>query len=78
LQDIETCVALLKNVGLEMLAADLTRPEVGLSVARVIVPGMVHFWPRFAAKRLYDVPVKMGWLAKPLTEDELYPVPFYF
>ena len=78
LQDIAACVTILNDLGLEMLAADLTRPEVGLSVARVIVPGMVHFWPRFAAKRLYGVPVKMGWLAKPLTEAELYPVPFYF
>ena len=78
LKDIETCVAILKGVGLEMLAADLTRPEVGLAVARVIVPGLVHFWPRFGATRLYDVPVKMGWLPRPLTEEELYPVPFYF
>ncbi|MFC1579792.1 TOMM precursor leader peptide-binding protein [Thermodesulfobacteriota bacterium] len=78
LKDVETCVSILENLGLEMLAADLTRPEVGLSVVRVIVPGMVHFWPRLAAERLYEVPVRLGWMEEPKTEEELNPVPFYF
>ena len=63
---------------MEMLVADLSRPEVGLSVVRVMVPGMVHFWPRFGAERLYHVPVKLGWLDKPRAEEDLNPVPFYF
>lgn len=78
LKDMETCVSILKNLGLEMLVADLTRPEVGLSVVRVIVPGMVHFWPRLAAERLYEVPVRLGWMDKAKAEEELNPVPFYF
>ena len=77
LMDVEKCVSLLDNLGLEMFVADLTRPEVGLSVARVMVPGLVHFWPRLGAKRLYDTPVKLGWLDAPLPEENLNPVPFY-
>jgi ribosomal protein S12 methylthiotransferase accessory factor len=36
-----------------------------------------HFWPRFAAGRLYDVPVRLGWLPRPLAEEELNPVPMF-
>jgi ribosomal protein S12 methylthiotransferase accessory factor len=43
-------------------------------VARVVVPGLRHFWRRLAPGRLYDVPVELGWLATPLTEDQLNPV----
>jgi ribosomal protein S12 methylthiotransferase accessory factor len=77
LTDVEKCVSILADQGLEMLVADLTRPEVGLSVVRVMVPGLVHFWPRFGAKRLYDIPVRLGWLDAPLPEENLNPVPFY-
>ena len=78
LTDIEKCVLILDDLGIEMLVTDLTRSEVGLSVVRVICPGLVHFWPRFGAPRLYDVPVKLGLLDKPKGEADLYPVPFYF
>ncbi len=76
--DIEDLVARLARQGLEMLVVDLTRPDVGLSVARVIVPGLVHFWPRFGARRLYEVPQTLGWLTRPASEDDLNPVPFYW
>jgi ribosomal protein S12 methylthiotransferase accessory factor len=41
---------------------------------RVIVPGMRHFYRRFAPGRLYDVPVKLGWLDRPVAEANLNPV----
>jgi oxazoline/thiazoline synthase len=44
----------------------------------VIVPGLRHFWARFATGRLYDVPVQMGWLCAPLTEEQLNPIPMFF
>jgi len=56
-----------------VLVLDQTRPDVGLSVVKVIVPGMRHFWARFGPGRLYDVPVMMGWVENPLTEDQLNP-----
>ncbi len=78
LKDINILVDKFKTIGLETFIIDLTREEIGLSVVRVIVPGLVHFWPRFGSERLYNIPVKMGWLNKPLTEDELNQIPFYF
>jgi ribosomal protein S12 methylthiotransferase accessory factor len=75
--DVRACQALVERAGLEMLVLDQTRPEVGLPVAKVIVPGLRHFWPRFAPGRLYDVPVRLGWLGRPLAEEELNPVPMF-
>jgi ribosomal protein S12 methylthiotransferase accessory factor len=76
-EDVRACQALVERAGLEMLVLDQTRPEVGLPVAKVIVPGLRHFWARFAPGRLYDVPVRLGWLPAPLAEDELNPVPMF-
>lgn len=76
--DMRLAVDMLAQRGLETLMVDLTRPEVGLDVVRVIVPGLVHFWPRLAAERLYRVPVEQGWLPRPWREDEMNPLPFYF
>jgi ribosomal protein S12 methylthiotransferase accessory factor len=78
LEDMRLVVDMLAQRGLETLMVDLTRPEIGLDVVRVIVPGIVHFWPRLAAERLYRVPVEQGWLPRPLREEEMNPLPFYF
>jgi ribosomal protein S12 methylthiotransferase accessory factor len=77
LEDIRLCQRLVEAQGLEMLVLDQTRPEVGLPAVKVIVPGLRHFWARFAPGRLYDVPVQMGWLAEPLTEEQLNPIPMF-
>ncbi|NET08253.1 MAG: TOMM precursor leader peptide-binding protein [Merismopedia sp. SIO2A8] len=73
--DVMTCVEIAKQAGMETLVLDQTRPDIGLNVVKVIVPGLRHFWSRFAPGRLYDVPVKMGYLSEPLTEEQLNPVP---
>ena len=73
--DVEYCRALVEARGMEFLVLDQTRPDIGMPVVRVIVPGMRHFWARFAPGRLYDVPVRMGRRKSPLTEDELNPAP---
>jgi len=39
----------------------------------VLVPGLRHFYRRFAPGRLYDVPVKLGLLDRPRPESELTP-----
>ena len=75
--DVLACQALVEKQGLEMLVLDQTRPEIGLPVVKVIVPGMRHFWPRFAPGRLYDVPVQLGWLTQPTTEEQLNPIPMF-
>jgi oxazoline/thiazoline synthase len=77
LEDIKYCQQLVEGKGMEMLILDQTRPDIGLNVVKVIVPGLRHFWKRLAAGRLYDVPVQMGWLEKPLREEELNPIPLW-
>jgi ribosomal protein S12 methylthiotransferase accessory factor len=69
--DVLTCVEIAKNAGMETLVLDQTRPDIGLNVVKVIVPGLRHFWSRFGAGRLYDVPVKMGWISIPLVEEQM-------
>ncbi len=77
-EDVQICVETIKKAGLEMLVLNQTRPDIDLPVVKVIVPGLRHFWSRFGAGRLYDVPVKMGWLSAPLTEDQMNPMPMVF
>ncbi|KZS39008.1 hypothetical protein AWE51_10600 [Aquimarina aggregata] len=74
---LQFCIEKAKKQGLETLALDLTQPDIGLSVAKVIVPGLRHFWRRTAPGRLYDVPVKMGKFKEPLTEEELNPLSIF-
>jgi ribosomal protein S12 methylthiotransferase accessory factor len=71
--DVRACVDVLRRHGLEVIVLDQTRDEVGLPVVKVIVPGLRHFRPRFAPGRLYDVPLRLGWVDRPLREEELNP-----
>jgi ribosomal protein S12 methylthiotransferase accessory factor len=77
-EDVLSCVAIAKQHNLETLVLDQTRPDIGLNVVKVIVPGLGHFWPRFGSGRLYDVPVKMGWLPAPLAEQQMNQIPMPF
>ncbi|MYF77649.1 MAG: TOMM precursor leader peptide-binding protein [Acidobacteria bacterium] len=74
-EDVESCRLLVEARGMEFLVLDQTRPDIGMPVVRVIVPGMRHFWARFAPGRLYDVPVSMGRRERPLAEADLNPAP---
>ncbi len=74
-EDVEQCRARVEAKGMELLVLDQTRPDIGMPVARVIVPGLRHYWERFAPGRLYDVPVEMGLRESPLTEEEINPAP---
>jgi ribosomal protein S12 methylthiotransferase accessory factor len=69
------CVNVAKQHGLDFLVLDQTRPDIEVPVARVIVPGLRHFYRRFAPGRLYDVPVKLGLRDQPISEGELTPFP---
>jgi ribosomal protein S12 methylthiotransferase accessory factor len=76
-EDIEHIVALAAREGLEVFVLDQTRPDIGMPVVKVIVPGMRHFWARFAPGRLYDVPVRLGRLAAPTAYGDLNPIPLF-
>jgi bacteriocin biosynthesis cyclodehydratase domain-containing protein len=77
-EDVRRCVAVAERRGLETLVLDQTRPDIGLPVVKVLMPGMRHFWRRLAPGRLYDVPVALGWLQAPLREEQLNPLTVFF
>jgi ribosomal protein S12 methylthiotransferase accessory factor len=60
---------------MELLVLDQTRPDVGIPVVKVVVPGLRPFYARFAPGRLYDVPVRLGHRERPVSFGELNPVP---
>ena len=75
---VEHCADIVESRGLELIVLDCSRPEIEFAAARVVVPGMRHFWARLGKGRLYQAPVEMGLLSQPLREDELNPVAFPF
>jgi ribosomal protein S12 methylthiotransferase accessory factor len=77
-RDLASCRGIVEARGHEVLVLDQTRPEVGMPVAKVIVPGLRHFWPRFGPGRLFDVPVALGWKPRALEEADLNPIVVFF
>jgi len=73
-EQVSACVRLAKRKRLDFLVLNQTRPDIDVPVVRVIVPGMRHFYRRFAPGRLYDVPVKLGLRDRPLSENEVNPL----
>ena len=59
-KQVAACVDVAKQHGLDFMVLDQTRADIEVPVVRVVVPGMRHFYKRFAPGRLYDVPVKLG------------------
>jgi ribosomal protein S12 methylthiotransferase accessory factor len=68
---VAACVEVAKAQGLDFMVLDQTRPDIEVPVVRVVVPGMRHFYRRFAPGRLYDVPIKLGLRDRPMPEEEL-------
>jgi ribosomal protein S12 methylthiotransferase accessory factor len=62
------------RAGVDVLVHDLTRPSVEFAVAKVVAPGLRHFWRRLGSGRLYDVPAQLGWVATATREDGVNPV----
>ena len=76
-EDVAAIQHKLESLSLEVLVLDQTRPDIGLPVVKVIVPGLRHFWARLGPGRLYDVPVRIGRQAKPTPYEELNPIPMF-
>lgn len=73
-EQVMACVKLVEGRGLDFLVLDQTRPDIEVPVAKVIVPGLRHYYRRLAPVRLYDVPVKLGLRERPMPEAELNPL----
>jgi ribosomal protein S12 methylthiotransferase accessory factor len=77
LEDLVMLREKVEALGMELLVLDQTRPDIGMPVVKVIVPGMRHFWARLAPGRLFDVPVRLGRLAEPTPYNQLNPTPMF-
>jgi len=87
LDDIDHCVTCLGRAGYEVIVADVTTPdiaEVGLSVVRVIVPGLAplhsnHLRPFLGVRRIFEVPFRLEWNRRGWSpESGLNPFPHPF
>ena len=78
IEAINITIENLKKKNLNVYFLDQSRPDIELKVCKAIVPGLRHFWMRFAPGRLYEVPVQLGWLKKPKMESQLNPYPIFF
>ncbi|MER6775347.1 MULTISPECIES: TOMM precursor leader peptide-binding protein [unclassified Streptomyces] len=77
LDDVRVITELVRGKGMDLLVLDQSRPDLGLPVTKVVVPGLRHFWARYGPGRLFDVPVRLGRLAEPTPYDQLNPVPLF-
>ena len=75
---VRLCVQRAQDAGHEVLVVDQSRPDIELRVAKVMAPGLRHFWRRLGPGRLYDLPVAMGELSRPHDITELNPISVFF
>jgi ribosomal protein S12 methylthiotransferase accessory factor len=81
--DLEICVERLDRAGSRVFYVDLTTPDIvpfGLRVVRTLATGLqpIHFGygqERRGGKRLFEVPVSMGYSTSVTLETELNPCP---
>jgi len=85
-QQLARCIATMRELGLDLIAIDLTRDvaaDVGLKVVKVLIPQLIpisfgHQRRCLGGSRLYDVPVKLGFRKTPCAMYELNPDPHPF
>jgi len=68
-KNIETCVRLLKGIGVEIMVVDLSLPDIPFSVVRVLATGLqpvIYESEMRLSERFFNIPVKLGLRNKPL------------
>lgn len=75
--DLSLMEAAARDAGLKILVLDQTRPDVQMPAVKVVVPGLRHFWPRFAPGRLFDVPVDLGRIPERTPYEDINPIPLF-
>lgn len=85
-QQLLSCLQLLQPLVSEIVAVDLTTRDVaslGVQSWKVLIPELVpvnpdHRYPPMGHRRLFEVPVRLGYLRQPLTPAQMnkFPHPF--
>ena len=73
-EQVMACVQIAKREGLDFLVLIKLSRISRFRSSEDIVPGLRHFYRRFAPGRLFDVPVKLGLLDRQVPESELNPL----
>ena len=76
-QALQHLVDRVAAAGHEVIVKDFSRSDLPVHCVRMVAPGLVHFWNRRGAERLYQAPVAMGRLPSPLAETDLNPLNFF-
>jgi ribosomal protein S12 methylthiotransferase accessory factor len=85
-EQLAAAVDIMRRHGMEVIAVDLTTPDVaetGIRVVRAVIPGLqpIGFGEhaaRLGGQRLYRAPCRMGYRSVPLEEHELNRDPHCF
>ncbi|MEV4708483.1 TOMM precursor leader peptide-binding protein [Actinoplanes sp. NPDC049316] len=77
-EDVRDCVRRAAGAGLDVIVLDQSRPDLELRVARVVVPGLRHFWRRLGPGRLWDVPHRLGRTGLAADETAMNPLSVFF
>lgn len=76
-QTITHCVGIARELGLETLVYDYSRPDIPLRTVKVVVPGLCHIWPELGNPRLRTVPAALGWCSACTQDGQLNPQALY-
>jgi ribosomal protein S12 methylthiotransferase accessory factor YcaO len=71
---IERCVAVLRDAGSEVIVVDLSLPDIPFPAVRVLATGLqpsLRKSDKRISARFSDVPVKLGFRARPRSPDEV-------
>jgi len=72
--NIEKCVAILRDVGSEVIIVDLSLPEIPFPAVRVLATGLqplLHEGDMRLSQRFFKVPMKLGLRAEPRAPAEI-------
>ncbi len=73
-ENIEKCVAILKDVGSEVIVVDLSLSDIPFPAVRVLATGLqplFHESDMRLSRRFFEVPVKLGVRAEPRREADI-------
>jgi len=72
---IDRIASRLRAADIAVLWRDLTRPDLGVPVARVFAPGLAHYREHVRSPRLASVPVAMRWRDRDFGMADLLDLP---
>jgi ribosomal protein S12 methylthiotransferase accessory factor len=85
-ENLKLCLDIFRKKKMDVIVVDCTSVDVantGLYVVKMIIPGMqpIDFGmrnQRLGGKRLYTVPLELGYSRRPTREEELNMIPHFF